>query len=360
MPGRVYGTSAVAVAAGHTVLGGALTGELTLWDRGSAIGFSDRAVRRLALQPGGRLLATVAGDGSGWLWDRDTGARRPIGDGRQVDAAFSPDGSRLAVATERGDVQVWDVVTGAPVTTYSRPDLEPVELSFSPDGSTLAVAARARAPGADAVLVLRAADLAPQGEHTTGVDHPLGVAFSPDGRQLAVPLESGRLAVLTPGDASAPRTVLAAHQGQVADAAFAPDGRLLATAGGDGVVRLWSVPDARPVAEFPVGQPVRALAFSPDGAVLAAAGLHQRLQLWDLPGRRPLAELDQVDTAVNDVLFDPDGHLLSGYADGWVSTWELDPVQASGRLCHALAPEPIAEQWRALGPDMGDPPGCPD
>jgi len=365
VPGRVYGTSAVAVAAaGRTVLGGALTGELTLWDRGSPIGFSDRAVRRLALQPGGRLLATVAGDGTGWLWDRDTGVRRPIGDGRQVDAAFSPDGGRLATATERGDVQVWDVATGAPVAARSRPDLEPVELTFSPDGATLAVAGRARVPGADAVLLLRATDLAPQAEHATGppdgADHPQGVAFSPDGRRLAVPLESGRLVVLTPGDAATPPTALDAHRGPAADAAFSPDGRLLATAGGDGAVRLWSVPDARPVGELPMGQPVRALAFSPDGAVLAAAGLHQRLQLWDLPGRRPLAELDQVDTAVNDVLFDPYGHLLSGYADGWVSTWDLDPARASSRLCRALAPQPIAEQWRALGPDVGDPPGCPE
>jgi WD40 repeat protein len=366
VPGRVYGTSALAVAAGgHTVLGGALAGELTVWDRGPAIGFSDRGVRRLALQPGGRLLATVAGDGSGWLWDRDTGVRRPIGDGRQVDAVFSPDGARLAAATEQGEVTVWDVATGAPVATYARPELELVELVFSPDGSTLAVAGRARARGvgADAILLLRASDLVPQAAHATGPpdgsDPPLGVAFSPDGRRLGVPLESGRLAVLVAGDVAAPPTVLAAHRGRAEDAAFSPDGRLLATAGGDGVVRLWSLPDARPVGELPVGQAVRAIAISPDGAVLAAAGLHQRLQLWDLPGRHPLAALDQVDTAVNDVLFDVDGRLLSGYADGWVSSWDLDPARAAGRLCGVLAPQPIAEQWRAVGADMGDPPACP-
>ena len=60
---------------------------------------------------------------------------------------------------------------------------------------------------------------------------------------------------------------------------------MLAT-GGDGVVRLWSVPDFRAVGELPVGQAVRSVAFSPDGAVLAVAGLHQQLQLWDVPGRR--------------------------------------------------------------------------
>ena len=124
------------------MLGGGLSGELTLWDRGDAIGFSDRAVSRLAPQPGGPLLATVAGDGTGWLWERGSGARRPIGDGGQVEAAFSPDGTRLVTAAERGEVQVRAVADGARLATYSRPELVPVGLAVSPDGSTVAVAVR--------------------------------------------------------------------------------------------------------------------------------------------------------------------------------------------------------------------------
>ena len=95
------------------------------------------------------------------------------------------------------------------------------------------------------------------------------------------------------------------------------------------------------------------------GRSSAVAGLHQQLQLWDVPGRRPLLQLDQDDTAVNDVRFDRDGRLLSDNADGWVSTWDVDPARAADRLCGVLGPQPIVDQWRALGPDLGDPPSCP-
>jgi WD40 repeat protein len=67
-------------------------------------------VTGLALHPTGRYLATGAGDGTVFLWDatRNTPAHRVTGPGSPVTAvAFSPDGTRLAVATET-TVLVWE------------------------------------------------------------------------------------------------------------------------------------------------------------------------------------------------------------------------------------------------------------
>ena len=75
-------------------------------------------------------------------------------------------------------------------------------------------------------------------------------------------------------------------QGQrgVGAVAFSPDGKLLATAGGDGYVRLWN-PATRQAAGAPLpavsNGSVNAVAFSPDGKLLATAGGDGYVRLWN-------------------------------------------------------------------------------
>src|SRR5437773_1197008 len=69
---------------------------------------------------------------------------------------------------------------------------------------------------------------------------------------------------------------------------YSPDGKWLASAGGDAQVRLWEVATGRPRHVIPAaaGLDARRLAFSPDGRTLAVIGDtfsdDRTLHLWDV------------------------------------------------------------------------------
>ena len=112
--------------------------------------------------------------------------------------------------------------------------------------------------------------------------------------------------------------------------AFSRDGKLLATTGDDGMVRLWDAETGAERANLKghVGQ-VEPVAFTPDGQTLLTGGTQDgRVIVWDIPTRK-LRETIRVTPnggGVFGLVVSPNGKsLVTSATDGNVSVWSLEP-----------------------------------
>ncbi len=201
----------------------------------------------LAYSPDGTLLAMGAERGrpNVHLYRLSDGmlVRNIDGTGQVTFAvAFSPDGRTLATAggTGTGDasvtpdiVKLWDVATGALVRTLPATcGFYADTVAFSPDGSLLATAGYA-----GAIEIWRVAD----GTLVASIPYPTSVQnvhFSPTGSQLIASGVDGRATIWNVPAGTLART-LAGIGNRDADAAFSPEGKLIASTAPDYSIQLW-------------------------------------------------------------------------------------------------------------------------
>ncbi|MDA1017499.1 MAG: WD40 repeat domain-containing protein, partial [Planctomycetota bacterium] len=116
----------------------------------------------------------------------------------------------------------------------------------------------------------------------------------------------------------ADRLSLLGHTGAVQDVALRADGKQIASAGADGTVRVWSLPQA-PRAIPGHTMPITRVAVSPNGALLATASVDGTVRLSTLADGKFVRALAGHKGAVHDVAFSSDGlHMATAGADGTV------------------------------------------
>jgi WD40 repeat protein len=281
---------------GRTLVGGYSDGTLCVWDAHTGKLLRDFAghgtpVVTLAYAPTGKALATGGNDGLIRVWDPTTGRRlrelkpstpRGLPEGIfhngpmtvAVPLAFSPDGKTLAVGrpdtaaaqsnSQQPAIGFWEIATGQVRGHIVVPD--------SSVGGTSAWGD---------YLVIISGDVRSSGGLRGNQPPVTAMTYGPRGQSLA--FSRGDTLYLWEWARRRELRHLQADVGQVSTLAFSPDGKTLAIGSREGRIHFWDVESGTALGQLEAGRGgVTSIAFSADGRTLASGGTDTTALIWDV------------------------------------------------------------------------------
>lgn len=271
-------------------------------------------ITALDFHPSGQFVAIGSREREGviYLYGATTQsrlARQIYSVGGPVTAlAFNPAGDTLAVAYTNSQVVLWDTTaltrsTSSPLSTFTVIDRDvPLAVAWSPDGRYLAV-------GQNGLTSLFQVDANRRFRFVrtlSGTQSASALAWSPRADTLrlagAGDFDKGKILIWdNPQNTNVPAITLPAasstqigHREKVRALAWSPDARTLASGSQDGTVMVWDAGQslAPPIAVLAAHTgDVYAVDFRPDGAVLLSGGNDTSVIVWDVAQRATLLRI---------------------------------------------------------------------
>ncbi|MGH6736643.1 MAG: PQQ-binding-like beta-propeller repeat protein [Methyloceanibacter sp.] len=264
----------------------------------------DRLMDFARFSPDGQRVLTIFYDHKPVLWDAVTGERLLELDyageisgyaGKILDAAFSPDGTRILTVTP-SDSTIWDAATGEQLRSVQGGDPSRYEDlnagNFNHAGTQVAmggIGGTGRVWDAATGKMLHL--LEPPGRVSIEA-----LAFNPDDTLLAVAYDDGTVLLWDATNGERLRALKGHEFGELGKITFSPDGEsILTTSKTDGTARLWDTATGTPIAileGYDKGSEegrngslseITGAAFSPDGDEVVVASKQKKIRIWRVP-----------------------------------------------------------------------------
>lgn len=200
--------------------------------------------------------------------------------------AFSSNGGLLVTGGEGQIVQTWNGDDGTPVAVYRGHTAAVHAVAFSADGNVIS-AADQQAIVWDVAAPWKLERSIGSGETDSPlIDRVLSLAFSPDGKTLATgggqPSRSGEVKLWNTADGALIREIKDAHSDTVFGLEFSFDGKHLASCAADKFVKTWNVADGKFIMSFEGHtHHVLGVSWMADGRTLASSGADGAIKIWD-------------------------------------------------------------------------------
>lgn len=317
------------------------------------------AVPAIALAADGRSVVTASHDKTvrvGTLSTTRVIAAHPM---QTTGIALTPDGALTLSSGDDKILKLWDA-TGKMIRQYAGSQTPLRRLAIRPDLKQIAAGGDAQLT--DKGLYLWNFETAALIQRIETPAAVTGVAYSPDGSQIAVSQADSRLRVyaseggllweeivsphppqniayldartLIAGQADnqsrrfglSIQQVLPAHQGPVNTLAYSENGQLILSGGVDKTLKLWDLASGKVVANLTgCAEAITYAAFSPDQKFVIASSADKHVRIWAIPAAfDPKAAAPQVlspatavphATPVQAAIFSPDGNTFASCGD---------------------------------------------
>jgi WD40 repeat protein len=308
------------------------------------------------LSPDQRLLATASDDHTVKIWDAVTGKERFTLKGhasKVIATLFSPTANVVVSGDDQGILKLWDLSSKRELKSVAAHRKRIQSLSWVAEGHLLATAGDDETNRLWAMpeMVLRSAQNC-AGAHCA--------SLSPDGELLASSAGGGTITV---DDVSTGgrRITFAGDFRSIEAIRFSPNGRQIASCGGDGMLWLWDLPSRQGWTAAPDKAPSASagelppaglwcVAYSHDGTRLATSRRDGLVQVYDTSVNPQWTLLTKCppDNAASALTFSPDGKRLAVSwhggkpTDGGLQIWDVSALRPSvliekrGTRTHAL------------------------